>query len=273
MTYQFSDTELAARRLSYLAGVFEPTTRSFLAESAAHLQGICLDLGCGLGHTTHLLAEITNSERVVGLDSSASFLSAAAATATPRTGFSPHDVLEVPFPTAPVDTVFCRFLLSHLSNPLSVVDRWVTQLRPAGRLLLEEVERIQIADPLFRDYLGVVTALLASESQQLYVGRLLATARPSSAEVIRNGVAELSVPGSKAATMFHMNIQSWKDREFVRQTYSADFVSDLQESLRAVAREEVAAGPVVWGMRQITISVRAGSVASALSPGSPASCA
>jgi len=41
MTYQFSDTELAARRLSYLAGVFEPTTRSFLAESAAHRQGIC----------------------------------------------------------------------------------------------------------------------------------------------------------------------------------------------------------------------------------------
>ena len=53
MTYQFSDTELAALRLSYLAGVFEPTTRSFLAESAAHRQGICLDLGCGLGHTTH----------------------------------------------------------------------------------------------------------------------------------------------------------------------------------------------------------------------------
>ena len=253
MTYQFSDTALAARRLSYLAQVFEPTTRSFLSGSAANRSGICLDLGCGIGHTTRLLYEITDSE-VIGLDSSEGFLSIATDSAPSQIGFACHDVLKVPFPPGPADTLFCRFLLSHLSNPLTVVNRWVEQLQPGGCLLLEEVERIDVVDALFDDYLAIVAALLASQSQELYIGPILSTARPTSARVVHDRVADLSVPGAQAATMFHMNIQSWKNQDYIRDQYPPDLISDMQENLRTVADEETPAGPAVWSLRQIVIS-------------------
>src|SRR6266436_2669560 len=67
--YTFGDTDIAARRLELLAHVFEHSTRAFLREApAARLglaqnlaQKIAIDLGCGPGFTTHLIAKSSDS--------------------------------------------------------------------------------------------------------------------------------------------------------------------------------------------------------------------
>ena len=90
---------------------------------------------------------------------------------------SSHDVTQVPFPDGPVDLLYSRFLLTHLSDHRNVLDRWATQLHDQGLLMLEEVEAIDTDNEVFRLYLEIVEAMLAEQSQNLYIGRDLSSNR------------------------------------------------------------------------------------------------
>lgn len=61
-------------------------------------------------------------------------------------------------------------LLTHLRDPISVLERWETQLRPKGLLLVEEVEWIQTEHPLLHRYLEIQAALLRQQANELYIG-------------------------------------------------------------------------------------------------------
>src|SRR6266550_6841019 len=68
--YTFGDTDAAAARLDLVAEVFEPPSRRFLTEQARSI-GRCrlaVDVGCGPGHSTQLLAELVGADRTIGLD-------------------------------------------------------------------------------------------------------------------------------------------------------------------------------------------------------------
>jgi trans-aconitate methyltransferase len=134
--YAFGDTAPAARRLGLLADVFEQTSRAFLTRVAGRSPRLAVDLGCGPGHTTRLLAAVLWPRRTIGLDQSASFVTLAAAGAPPEVEFAVHDVTVVPFPCRPADLVFCRFLLSHLADPPGLArrhDRAAPLAPPAAR--------------------------------------------------------------------------------------------------------------------------------------------
>jgi SAM-dependent methyltransferase len=84
--YAFGDSAPAARRLGLLADLFEPPSRAFLERFAGRPLDLAIDLGCGTGHTTRLLASVLGPRRTIGLDQSASFVAWAAADARPRSG-------------------------------------------------------------------------------------------------------------------------------------------------------------------------------------------
>src|SRR5260370_22398603 len=161
--YAFGDTDIAARRLELLAHVFEHATRAFLREApAARLglaqnlaQKIAIDLGCGPGFTTHLIAEALGFSRVVGLETSERFIELARATANARVSFELHDVCCVPFPTGAADMIFCRFLVTHLADPADASAKWTTQLNSVGLMMLEGVEHIDTAHPALCSYVGI----------------------------------------------------------------------------------------------------------------------
>ena len=56
--YAFGDSAPAARRLALLADLFEPASQPFLARFAGRQLGLAVDLGCGTGYTTRLLASV-----------------------------------------------------------------------------------------------------------------------------------------------------------------------------------------------------------------------
>jgi hypothetical protein len=78
--YAFGDTSLAARCLALLADVFEPPSRAFLerfagpVSSGAEPLDLAVDLGCGPGHSTRLVATMVGARRTLGLDQSGSFV-------------------------------------------------------------------------------------------------------------------------------------------------------------------------------------------------------
>jgi SAM-dependent methyltransferase len=252
MSYLFKDTDRAAQRLQVLANVFAGSSRPFMQEVVSTVPQLAVDLGCGPGYTTHLLADITQCIQAVGLDSSEHFITLAASSATERISFIHHDVTRIPFPTGQCDLIFCRMLLTHLQDPSSVIERWVTQLRPQGLLLIEEVEWIRTEHVLFRRYLDIVAAMLEQQANQLYIGPLLDQQAVSDGLRRRlSRVYHLPVSTAQAATMFFLNVHAWKNQPFIQKQYSTTMIDQLEHDLQELAETSTSEGEIEWGMRQI----------------------
>lgn len=252
--YAFRDHDLATQRLRVVAETFEATTRSFVGEAVKSRPGVALDLGCGIGYTTNLVAETTGADRTIGIDQSERFLSIAAQGSLDRVSFVNHDVAELPLPGAPADLIFCRFLLTHLTEPRRMVRRWATQLRVGGLVLLDEVESIDTEHPAIRSYLAMVEALLERRKAHLYVGRTL-HAMKSGPQLRRltSRLAQFSLTISEAAAMFLMNLRSWRDDPFIRATYAENAISELEQQLCVLA-ESTEREHVRWHLRQMTFA-------------------
>jgi trans-aconitate 2-methyltransferase len=99
--YSFGDNPTAERRLRLLADVFESTSASVVARLGGDVTGQVLDLGCGPGLTTRLLARHFPRATVLGLDNSAAFVASAGLGGGERLGFLEHDVTGMPLPGSP----------------------------------------------------------------------------------------------------------------------------------------------------------------------------
>jgi trans-aconitate 2-methyltransferase len=252
MAYLFKDTDLAARRLQVLAEVFAPASRAFLLDMTREKPELALDLGCGPGYTTRLLAETTQCARAIGLDASEYFVALAVGKATEQIAFLRHDLTQTPFPTDPGDLLFCRMLLTHLQNPLAIIERWATQMRPGGLLLLDEVEWIRTEHTLFRTYLSIIDAMLGQQANQLYIGPLLDSQQPGGELKRRlSRVYHLPVSTRQAATMFSLNIPAWKRQPFIQERYQAGEIEQLEAELRELAACATGKDEIEWGMRQV----------------------
>ncbi len=252
MSYLFRDTDLAARRLQVVADVYSPASRAFLQDIVINTPQIAVDLGCGPGYTTRMLAESTGCERALGIDASEHFLEWARQNAPEHISFVQHDVTQVPFPVEQSDLIYCRFLLTHLKDPQSIIERWATQLRPQGLLLMEEAEWIQTGHPLLSTYLAIVAATLEQQANQLYIGPQLDEMKVGNGlKRCMSRVYRLPVSTKQAATMFSMNIPSWKNQNFVRERYGLEMIEQLERDLVELAKTATGEGENTWGMRQI----------------------
>jgi trans-aconitate 2-methyltransferase len=255
VTYTFGDSERAAQRLALVAQVFEPASRAFLAESAPRGRALALDLGCGPGHTTALVAETTASERCVGLDASPAYVEAAQRRATRRCEFQCHDVLALPYPTGRADAIYARFLVSHLADPAAALGAFASQLAPRGRLLLDEVEWIRSDGGTFLRYLGHVEAVLASQGQCLFVGERLHALSARHEAMRGSRVRELAVDPRDAAGMFSMNWETLRENAAVAARTTASERDALAEELAALRDGDAQALPITWGLRQVWFEV------------------
>ena len=244
--YTFGDTELAARRLATVAEVFEATSRELIASSLPGGIRIALDLGCGPGYTTRLIAQVSRPQRVLGLDSSTRFVDLAREL-TDELGvtFGVHDVTAMPLPEAPVDAVYARLLLAHLHDPLARVESWVAQLRPGGVLVLEEVEAIEAPDGVLRDYETLVASLVAAEGGSMYAGPLLAA--------LGGQCVDVHVDTAVATRMYAMNLATWKDDARGRGLAGPADLDRIALGLAALGSDP-GAGTVRWTLRQVVLT-------------------
>jgi len=252
--YAFGDSAPAARRLGLLADVFEPPSRAFLAEFtrvAGDQVDLAVDLGCGPGHSTRLVASVVGARRTLGLDQSGSFVALATAGATPGVEFAVHDVTVAPFPCPPAGLVYGRFLLSHLPDPPATLTAWTTQLAPGGLLLVDEVDRIHTTQPALRGYLDTAAALLAARGHSLEIGGSLHRL-PDPPGVARRSdrVARLTPPAARAAELFAQNLAVWRDSAVDAAIATEAALDRLAADLHAVATGS-SAGTITWELRQL----------------------
>lgn len=108
-----------------------------LARVGATGPAAVVDLGCGPGTLTRLLAERWPAARVHGLDSSAAMISAARhGPESARLGFSVGDLREWR-PEAPVDVLVCNATLQWVDGHLDLLPVLVGNLAPGGWLALQ----------------------------------------------------------------------------------------------------------------------------------------
>jgi SAM-dependent methyltransferase len=250
-TYSFGDNGLAADRLALVAEVFGPVSAKLLDDATPGDVELALDLGCGPGYTTRLVAERTQAARTIGLDASPAFVERARRQLGPGLEFRVHDVTRMPLPVTGADVIFGRYLLAHLPEPLSLLEQWANELPAGGRLLLEEVEDIATDDDVFERYLDIVSKMLEHRGTDLHVGRVLGERGDSvEASLVLTRPVEVTPRTSVVAAMFGMNLASWRDDSWVVDNVSDRELASLAEQLDD-RRSLEGTGTIMWTHRQV----------------------
>jgi SAM-dependent methyltransferase len=200
-----------------------------------------------------MLAGAFTGAEVVGIDASDAFVAEATASAPPGCTFRVADVTAVPLPGAPADLIYARFLVVHLTDPETALAAWAGQLRPGGVLVVEEPERIDTDDDDFRRYLELASVVVAGRGGDLYAGRLLADVPPPpGTEVVVRHCTSLDVPAGRAATIFSLNLTTWRDDPAVAAVAGPDETADLADRLERRVTETTT-GLIRWWMRQLVV--------------------
>lgn len=132
------------KRLDVLARVLMPTTAQLL-NRAGLIRGMkCLDVGCGGGHVTMLMAGIVGPEgRVVGTDADPVILALAGeeaeAAKITNVTFRQLDACACSWHNE-FDVVYARFLLSHLNEPENCIAAIVEACAAGGTIVVEDTD-------------------------------------------------------------------------------------------------------------------------------------
>jgi SAM-dependent methyltransferase len=136
------DTE-GAERLWMLSRVLDRTTRALLQRVGLAAGHRCLDVGCGVGAVTLVIAHAVGHEGLaVGIDADARFLELARCEAAGQgvaAVFRLGDARALQAETG-YDVAYARFLLSHLLDPAQVIGQLVAATRPGGVIVVEDVD-------------------------------------------------------------------------------------------------------------------------------------
>ncbi|MFD1148600.1 methyltransferase domain-containing protein [Saccharothrix hoggarensis] len=120
-------------------GLRDPDVRRAWAELLLPLlppaPATVIDLGCGTGSLTALVAEAGHDVR--GLDLSERMVAAARAKVA-GVEFRQGDAAHPPYPPGTFDVVLARHVLWALPDPTAALARWRSLLKPGGRLVLIE---------------------------------------------------------------------------------------------------------------------------------------
>jgi trans-aconitate 2-methyltransferase len=251
MKYTYGTSTIARDRLRLIADFFNPLADDLVKSHIPIVPHTALDIGCGPGFTTDMLAHATGARLVCGIDSSEDFLRDARHN-YPRYEFIRHDVTELPFPIHP-DAMYVRFVLSHLDNPVRRINDWTTQLVAGGFIFVDETEAVESDLSCFATYLSVNEAIVASQGARLFVGNEIAVGSYES-EVIANECSILRVPDRLAASWFLPNVNSiWMNNLIVDERLTGPEVIALREELTGLASSRGDSSRITWKMRWIVL--------------------
>jgi SAM-dependent methyltransferase len=143
----------AIRRLRLLAEIHRPITRRVLVEAGITTGMQVLDVGCGPGEVSLLVADLVGeSGRVLGIDGSADMVTAAQARAQDaglaQVSFMAADLRDLALDQR-FDALVGRFILMHLPEPESVLRRLLKWVRPGGVVVFQEYELSSGADAFY----------------------------------------------------------------------------------------------------------------------------
>jgi SAM-dependent methyltransferase len=125
----------------------EADEEGYLRERLEGVDGPVLDLACGAGRWTRVIADAVGADQVIGLDLSLPML-AAVREALPAVRVVRGSALALPFGDATLGAVTCWNALQMLPEPERVIAEAGRCLRPGGSFVVLTFRRA--ADPIYR---------------------------------------------------------------------------------------------------------------------------
>jgi SAM-dependent methyltransferase len=195
--------------------------------------------------------------RIVGLDASERYIAEARSHADAGLDFEVHDVTRAPFPVPAPELMLCRFLLTHLRQPETVLATWASVAAPGACLLVHETERLESPDPNLRRYYELVSDLQQHYGQALNVGeRLEGAVAGAGWTVVDSRAPRLEKPAAAMAELHLANIETWRQDAFARRAFDGAELDRLQHSLERIVSGADDGGVVYNTARQI-VAIRA----------------
>ena len=140
--YVLATGNAAANRLRILHNVYGPGARELLLRAGIQRGMSVVDLGCGVGLTTQLLAELVGpTGEVIGVDYSPAQIEQARAllpAGLSNVRFVEASATDTGLRREGFDVVYCRFLLIHLQDPEAALHEMHELLKPAGIMAIED---------------------------------------------------------------------------------------------------------------------------------------
>jgi trans-aconitate 2-methyltransferase len=239
--YTYGSDPLAVERLELVAGAYAPVSRRFLADHAPARLDLALDLGCGPGFNTQLVAAVCHPNHLIGVDASTEFLHIARA-AVPDARFETGDVTTSPLPGAPADLIYARLVLAHLADPRATAEAWPASLRPGGRVLIEDLEEIHSPAGPLHAYDELAAAVVRAGGGLMYAGPVLAA--------LGGRCTAVTVPAAVAARIYGYNVRRWLAAPLPEA--SPEELEALRVALMAVAASDHS-DTVSWIVRQLVL--------------------
>jgi SAM-dependent methyltransferase len=126
-----------AGKLERFARFIAPELRSLFAELGLAPAAAVLDVGCGVGIATGMLAELLGKEaRVVGIDLSLPHLHAARSLG--GVSLLRADAAQLCFRNRSFDLIWSCNTINHLGDPVRALEQMRDALRPGGRIVLAQ---------------------------------------------------------------------------------------------------------------------------------------
>ena len=250
-------------RLRLLSEVMGPWTRALLAEVGIPAGSVCLDIGCGGGDVSRELARAAGPQgRVIGVDLDEVKLDIArrecAEQGISNVAFEVRDIVDWE-PGEPIDVVYARFLLTHLTNPVRVVSAMRRHLRPGGVMIVEDIDfRGHFAEPdcpALRRFVELYTQVVQSRGADPDIGpRLPGLLREAGLEDVRMRLVQPAAMEGGIKILTGVTLESISEAVLSAGLISEDELRETIRDLYAFALDPrtVLGGPrvfQVWGRR------------------------
>ena len=140
--YALGHSEEELDRLKDQARLIDPITQRFFEEAGIEPGMRVLDVGCGAGDTSLLVAKMVGERgEVIGVDRAPAAIAAARVKAKdhPNVRFLEGDPADMSF-EQPFDAVVGRYVLMFQKHPPTMLRRLGSHLRPGGLLVFHELD-------------------------------------------------------------------------------------------------------------------------------------
>jgi 2-polyprenyl-3-methyl-5-hydroxy-6-metoxy-1,4-benzoquinol methylase len=228
------------QRLTLLTQLSDPITIGRLVCRGVAPGWHCLDAGAGEGSMARWLASRVGREgRVVATDLNPRFL---VGHGLPNLEVRRHDLLADDLEEGCYDLVHCRFVLSHLADPLPALRRLVAAVRPGGWLLVEDMESSSFgaadaAHPRAADFDRQTRALHAALHTSGTINSTLGRRLPALLEgqglreLGHDGVTLIGRGGDPLARKWQMNLQLVRGRLDAVGMLAEEYFDEMERAL------------------------------------------